>query len=483
MTVTFWSGFSKRINSTVRPSTTGTDHDCKLKEDCSEHDTVLVLQSTADYDYAYISTWGKYYFVRDRVSKSNTISEYYLTEDPLATYKTYIGNMTARVIYAATAVHDPWLVDPRIQIKNSKTIAQYNHNTNVTSNTSGYILTVYNNAITANSSGFSVSYLLSEIGMSKVREWFARVGVSDVIAQFFNGNPLSGVLGCIWVPYFNDLIDSSNTYTVPASYMAIGSKWSNDSPAIVFNTGELYVIKNYSILEGYNYISIPHIYNDFRRYAPYTSAALYLPGVGVVGINKQEYPSGNLSILYYIEVITGAIKYYVMDAGSGSIVNSYDGNIASQCPLGQITTNATGVVSSIGATLGGVVSLAGAAAVTAATEGATAPMLTGAAASVIAGVANTVLSFNQHSASVVGNNGSRLAFKIPYIHYFEVAVDTEDPTDASYVMLKGYPHAGTAQISSFGGFIQCEGASVICPGNPTEKEEINNYLNTGFFYE
>ena len=62
------------------------------------------------------------------------------------------------------------------------------------------------------------------------------------------------------------------------------------------------------------------------------------------------------------------------------------------------------------------------------------------------------------------------------------SVNTEDPNSLTYISERGRPYSGTAQISSLSGFIQCEGASINCAASATEKEEINNYLNSGFYY-
>lgn len=481
MTVTFWSGFSKRINSTLLPTGTGTGHDCKLKEDCSEHDPVLLVQSTSQYDYAYIATWGKYYYVRDIVSKSNTISEYHLSEDTLATYKAYIGNTIARVIYAASATRDPYLVDSRIQVKNSRRIDR-DAGSSVFSGSKGYILTVYADEASIPSTGFSVSYLLSENGMNKVRDWFGMTGAAAAFRQYFNGTPLQSVFSCKCIPYFSELANNTNN-AVYTNHMYIADRsssqdnvsWDPSTPP------DLCYIKGRPIISGSQTFDTGLGYSDFRKYEPYTKSFIFLPGIGCVALSRNEFTGSSFDVNYDIDAVTGDIKYTIWSGTT--LVCEFNGNIASNCPLGQMVSNSQGVMTSIGQTAGGIVSLAGAIAATVASEGATAPMIAGAAAATIAGVANTVMSFNQHTPSVTGSNSSILVAENRIINYYELSVDTEDPTNANYVSQKGYPYAGTTTISSFSGFVQCEGASVACPGNANEKEEINNYLNTGFFYE
>ena len=65
MTVTFYD-FSKCINSTKQPTGVGTDVSVVLKEGCSVENPILVLTgNNFTYNYAYISDFGRYYFVTD----------------------------------------------------------------------------------------------------------------------------------------------------------------------------------------------------------------------------------------------------------------------------------------------------------------------------------------------------------------------------------------------------------------------------------
>lgn len=478
MTVQMYN-FSKKLNSTAKPSGTGTQHDCKLKAGCSEHDPVLLLQSTSLYDYAYISAWGKYYFVHDIVFQNNNISEYHLTEDVLATYKTPIGSTIARIIYSASATRNPDIIDSRIQIKATKTIVS-DAGSKVFSGDLGYILTVFNTDYGVESSGFSVSYLLNEDAMKRLRYWFSTSTIAADMRQFFNGSPLSGVFSCKLVPYFTELA-ASNQAVSTQSIMIGASNTGN-----IFTTGDVYVLNARPQLSDTQFFSIGNRYGDFRDYEPYTKSYIFLPGIGSVGLSRNDFTGTKIQVKTYIEAITGDIKYTIFDDDSNANIAEFNGNISSDCAMGQMVQNTQGVMTGIGQTAGAVVSLGGAIAVTAASNGVTAPMVAGivsSAASVIAGVANTVLAANQHTASIAGSNSNTLSLHFPYIDYYELSVDTEDPANSNYKAVKGVPYIGTTTISSFSGFLQCEGASVSCSGTDTEKAEINAYLNNGFFYE
>ena len=96
---------------------------------------------------------------------------------------------------------------------------------------------------------------------------------------------------------------------------------------------------------------------------------------------------------------------------------------------------------------------------------------------------NTALSFNQRAVSMKGGYSGRSSFADTTYSLTVVKTDTEDPDNASYIARWGRPVGVTHAISNHSGYVQCEGASVAIAGDNTEREVINNYLNTGFFYE
>lgn len=99
------------------------------------------------------------------------------------------------------------------------------------------------------------------------------------------------------------------------------------------------------------------------------------------------------------------------------------------------------------------------------------------------GAANTVLADNKRSVMTSGSIGGRMIQTQPFILHTEFSVDTEDPEDVDYIAQRGGAYKGTAMLSLVPGYIHCECASVDCSASALEKEEINNYLNNGFYYE
>lgn len=97
--------FSKKLNSTARPTGTVTEYDCVLKAGCGIMSPVIsldigVLAAPTVFNYAYIPTFLRYYFVKDWYFEDR-LWHAYLEEDPLATWKTYIGDTDLYILRAA----------------------------------------------------------------------------------------------------------------------------------------------------------------------------------------------------------------------------------------------------------------------------------------------------------------------------------------------------------------------------------------------
>lgn len=470
MTVKFWN-FSKRINSTARPSDPAlAELSCRLKDDTSIHDPVLqIATNNFGYEYAYISDFGKYYFVRDVVSIGNNLVEYHLTEDPLATYRTEIGNTYAHVVYSSLN-YDESVIDPRISVKNRRHIETSGGPTSTyqvfPSSGGWYILSVFNDKYVSGGStaGVACSYALGDDSMAAVRRWLGNASTITAIDNFLGGDPLRSIFSCIWVPY-----DLSNA-GVSSSYIDICGQ---TNPDLLTECRWLYEFSRKT-----HTISVPcHLrYLDFRATEPYTSGNIYLPGVGLVNLNMGDWINSNyINVEYTIEHITGNMRYF-LKTDDGEIIHTIDCCVASQCPLGQSTINAGTVLSGIAGTSAGAAALAGGVA----TGGAGA---VSGALSMLAGIANTALAANKRETTLSGAIGGRLAQTQPYIQHTEFSVDTEDPGAVAYIAERGRPYFGVAQISSLSGYVQCEGASINCAASAVEKEEINQMLNSGFYYE
>lgn len=486
----FFNSFSKRKNSTKQPTlSAGTKKEVVLKENCSLHNPVLLLTSPSfSWTYCVLdkstgtNQFTGYYFVSDMVQISNTMWEVYLECDPMAEAKSDIGLSTFHIAFSSTFTNK-MIPDPRIMVKASNTT----HNsigTGVLDITGCYVLTVLNGFSPA--LGMGTTYIMKQSCVQKLAQWFV-AEYQNFFSQFFNGSPMEGIFSLIWVPFAfpTDAGSGQN----PSDIYIGNRSMVTDGYTIPADSCRMLTADYYKDILGSVDCHLRYPIDDFRSVEPYTTGSLFLPGIGNVDISMSDFTeSTKIYVQIHKEYTTGDMLYTVY-AKSGiptdqMILASYTCNVAAQCPLGQITTNANGVVSGLTTMAGGaaasIVSLAAGNAMGA----------VGGAGAAIGGIANMLLSAGKRipsvSGSITGRGWSRIPgiYGVGCIEHTEVSSDTEDPDDVLYIAERGRPVGSMQQISSLSGYVQCEGASLETANIWAEdRDKVNDYLNNGFYYE
>ena len=109
--------FKKRLNSTKQPAiSAGLKVSCVLKQPTNEYAPHFILDGISTFGYNYLSWGDRYYFIEDVTVLSNTRDEIICKLDPMATFKTEIGNTKAFIEYAASGLNTArkYLPDPRV---------------------------------------------------------------------------------------------------------------------------------------------------------------------------------------------------------------------------------------------------------------------------------------------------------------------------------------------------------------------------------
>lgn len=134
-----------------------------------------------------------------------------------------------------------------------------------------------------------------------------------------------------------------------------------------------------------------------------TQVRLYLPFIGIVDLDTNDVMRGTVSVVYHVDVITGAClaEVKITRDGAGGTLYQFAGDAAVRYPIS--SGSYMGVVAGIASAVGGVVSAV-------ASGGATLPLAAGAIAGGIGGSKTNV----QHSGSFSGNAGA-MGAKKPYL--------------------------------------------------------------------
>lgn len=134
-----------------------------------------------------------------------------------------------------------------------------------------------------------------------------------------------------------------------------------------------------------------------------TQVRLYLPFIGIVDLDTSDVMRGTVSVVYHVDVITGAClaEVRVTRDGSGGTLYQFAGDASVRYPIS--SGSYMGIVSGIASAVGGISSAI-------MTGGATLPMAAGAVAGGLSGAKTNV----QHSGSFSGNAGA-MGAKKPYL--------------------------------------------------------------------
>lgn len=457
MNIKVWSGFSKRKNSTKQP-TGGTQITVRLKDNCSVEAPVFILTGGLP-DYNYVEAFGHYYFVSDIVSLTADVSEIHCTQDVLATYKSDIGNTTAFVMYDTSS--NTQIPDNRLAIKTVPVVSSnYVDLSSHISKTGTFIATVTGQNATQ-------AYIISAANIANL--------IPNLQTQIENVFPTpTGVLDADFVPTIiaavRQLITAGNVAEnirdvrwVPA---IVGGGGGTAVYAGMYNTGitarPVDINPSDRILTDIKSVNIPWQFSDWRNTEPYTSLSMYIPFVGTITIPASQVRTySNITINTSLDAITGDIAIQ-LKAGGDLTIGTYGASLGVEIPIGSTSPVLSHLVTSISAIP---------------------TMLAGGLPGVASGVASIATNmFTPLSQSAGGLGSSAGAGLGLQVILSSVCHDTTvSPSSVSAAI--GTPAYASKQIGTLSGYIQCQNASVDTTAKDADRDIINGYLNSGFFYE
>lgn len=201
-------------------------------------------------------------------------------------------------------------------------------------------------------------------------------------------------------------------------------------------------------------------------YTPYVSLHLYLPFIGIVELDPDEFMDGTISVKYTIDVYTGTCLAEVkctrsIDMPNATILYTFSGNASQQLPL--TSANFAGALSSLVSAVGGGIMIA-----------------SGGAVGGIAGAAALGHSLTHemvhvgHSGALSSNAGI-MASRKPYL-----IISRRHAYDANnYAVEYGYPANKAVYLGNCSGFTRVKAGHLKCKADAVEKEEIMALLEKG----
>ena len=467
--------FTKRRNSTAVPNDFDNTYDVVLKDACSYDRPSFVLNEPYFLDN-YLEWSGSYYFVTDVIVLRNNLLQVNCQLDVLGTYRAEILGSTQYVAYSSVS-GGTWLKDNRLPVLGDAVVAKQEV-TPPFLNTTGdrYILSVLgkNGCAVFACSRSQINNLLDHvegdntqivsdfmndpaIDFSSVEsglESLTRIMTqTDLLGNAFANAPTC-IRGCIWTPLARTNGGTGRIFL--GNYDTQVDAW------------KLYDTTAASALQ----ITIPWHFTDWRR-TYCESIYLYLPFVGNINIPTNEIVGvSQLTIKYSYTIVDGSISYEVL-AGD-QVIGTYGGSCAQQIPLGINQVTSVGDIATQ--------MIQGAKDTVSTAIMGTVPTLETGINAVAAAYNVADAAYSTNPTTIGGQGGGSGAGLDMVIRCVSVAHPTViEPSAMAATM--GVPNMQPLTLSSCSGYCQCVNAHVAADAHMDVLNEIDMFLNSGFFIE
>ena len=214
---------------------------------------------------------------------------------------------------------------------------------------------------------------------------------------------------------------------------------------------------------------VPHKYNSYLDYAPYTKAEIFLPFIGFCPLNINDIMGKSVDVTYNIDLLSGVCTA-IVHANAQSLY-SYSGNMAMFLPLSagnwaRMLTPIFGMVGSVSSLSAGIGGVMGGAPVLASTS------LAVRGAESIGNMEGNSVS---RSGSISGNAGIMGDYQ-PFI----VVTRPINDKPATYDSNIGQTYNKSARLGTLSGFTVIEEAHIEgMNATDAEKQEIERLLKEG----
>lgn len=466
-TIYFWTGLTKRNNSTLTPTTGRTEFQCIVKDGTGILNPVIQLDlglaaDPSRFNYCQIPDFERYYWVREWTFERGLWTAS-CAVDVLATYKEQIGASSLYVLRAA-AEYDGTVVD---NLYPTKVGCSFEHSTVASPyllNGGTYVLgcispdgdygSITYTAVTAGGLATICSYLIND-AISETNGF----SLSDASLKLQTSiiDPLSYIKTCMYFPFaMQDLPLQTATTTFKIFTWQVPQ---------VLNAR----INNQRITKNQTFTIKKHPDTNARgnyvNSAPYTMLTLYCAPFGVIEIDTSVTANQSaLNAEFTIDPISGRGTLRILC--NGTVLHSLKAQIGVPIQLSQITRDYVGGVTSIVSGIAGTIGSA------------LTGNVAGAISSAASGIGNAVNALKPRQQSMGSGGGFDDIQPVTWTldHQFFRPV-TDD------LAHNGRPLCQVRQLSTLAGYQLIQDGDVPIPGTSTEADQVRQYLESGYYYE
>lgn len=481
--VQFYS-FSKRENSTVRPTGDGTVYSCVLKSESSQASPVIETDlGTADrpvWNYAYIPDFSRYYWISDWTWIENRLWQATLTTDLLATFRDQIGAASLYVL-RSSAASDGTISDTYYPSKSNSQFTIGTIATPFTFNAQSGSFVVGIASGLHPTYGTNTYYLLDPTQLDALMQSL-NTDIVTVANDFLETDasyalqkslidPFQYITSCIWFPLaYADMPYVGGQRTITAG----GFELNATGAAINASTP----IKELSM--SFTLQDHPQIARGAYLNATHRKLFLEIPPFGAVELDSTIACNYTKIIVKIgIDCISGMATIRIGCGNENDItelLERYETQLGVPMQLTNIASNVLGAA-------GGVVTAA-ASAIGNLFAGNAIGAISGAAS----GIGNIMENAKPRMQSIGGTGSfSSLTNTVPQGTPTSYTVNAKLYTQFMIIVDEDLDHAGRPlcqirQVNTLPGYLLIKDAELDLPGFSGESEAVRAYLENGFFY-
>jgi hypothetical protein len=455
--------FSKKINSTARPGTASKTYSCTIKQPCGILSPTIALNmgltdSPASYNYAYIPTFNRYYFIKEWTFE-NALWHATLDVDVLASWKTEIGNSSCYVLRSASDYNGKIVDTTYPGTTKTTTIDQQGL-------TPWFTDGIDNGMFIVGVAGQSTTYyLFYKEALDLFFSWifsdlyvYALVGdLSTLFPQAkTQANPIQYITSILWIPF--------QTTGTEVSTIRVGFV---DVPCVadrVDGSGLRAGIQTFTISK---HPQSPR--GDYLNNAPYSRYTLFYPPWGSISLDPDIMANTNeLYVTWNIDLRTGQGTLTVAGGLDQTHIMSWTNTqVGLNYQVSQVV-NRGGFGNLIAPLAGMALSMA---------MGNVGGVVSGARSGGVSAIGDATMA-HIPSATAIGSNGGLDSLKgKPTLQYEFKEVLDED------IEHRGKPLCQTKQIDTLCCYVKVSNAYINSSATQNEKNSIISYMEGGFYYE
>lgn len=489
--VRFYAGYSKKQNSTKQPGGTDsyTKYDCTLKEGCNimspEIEIYLSSGDPSSYNYAYIPSFNRYYFVSDWTYFHGTWTAS-LSVDVLASFKTQIGAEGKYVVRSASA-QDYNIADGFYPVSTEATETDTQVTGAAFDLTSGfYILGLIGASPSGVTSIGGINYYyLTQTQMNQFVAYLtsstftalttnSSEGVTEAISKMCI-NPIDYIASCMYFP-----CDISSSLPTPATYIQPKIGYWDTFPITIGNASRTLggqvnqMVKSALANVSFTLPTHPQASRgNYMNRAPYSEYILHFDPFGDVRIPSEMLfkvdttAARTCKLTVEVDLLTGLGRLYITNNAGTNILAEEFAQIGVPIQLTQISTDLVGVAAGVGELIW---------------DGAKG-LFNSTIQEIGSAIINGIEGMHTTAHSTGSGGGALLPFASANLVKGATLRTIQLTAADEYNTEFGRPLYQAKTISSLSGYIKCADGDHDVSAYEQEKSMISNYLTGGFYYE